>query len=99
MTTDESPVKHYITLTKAQYEALVRLTSGDPELQTDRTKSLREELDYAQVGSSNRYHVRFTSQNLDTAAYVLQVHGLRNGNACYNRLIREYGHLMGPTSD
>lgn len=91
--------QHFVKLTKGQYEALVRLTSGDPELQTDKLKSLRQELDYAQYNArKGRYEVRFSQGDLESAAYVLKVHALRNGAAYYRRLMREYGALMGQAS-
>lgn len=88
---------HSITLTPTQYRVLKRYTSGDPELQTDRTRSLKTELDRAQRGRS-RYHVSFTSENLISARYMLEVHALRNSSAPLNLFDREYAHLMDRAS-
>lgn len=99
--TDNQPEtpKHFVTLTKGQYQALAKFTSGDPKYQTDKLKSLRVELDRAQYnGRKARYEVRFSSRDLESAAYVLRVHALRNGVRHINRLMREYGHLMDSAS-
>lgn len=96
MNSNETADKHPVILTEGQYTALDRLTSGNPEYQTDRTKSLRRELDRVMYqGRGRRYHVRFTSQDLESAVYVLQARSLRNGRLHLNRLLRDYKHLMG----
>ena len=89
--------KHFITLTRGQYKTLRKLTDGSLEYQTELIRSLRTELSRSLYAvRRSQYHVRFTCTDLETAAYVLRVHALRHGNGLFNRLMRDYGYLLGP---
>ena len=90
--------KHYIKLTEGQFQTLKRLTSGPPDLQTDRTRSLAKGLELNQVDSSGRHRVALTTEDLVTARYIFEVHALQNGTGHLWRFLREYGHLIGPDS-
>jgi hypothetical protein len=78
-----------VTLTKGQYDTLMRLTKPNA-CQTDRIKALRFALEEAQNLRNRRFLVEMTEQMIDAASFVLKTAALKGGAAL--RLSRRFDH-------